>query len=77
MRPQRIGLIALLTVLATLTVDNVQFIQNPKSKIHNFQVLAQTPDARKSEADRLFQQGLQQYQDLRIDEKLMMCPEQC
>lgn len=30
MRPQRIGLIALLTLLATLAIDNVQLIQNPK-----------------------------------------------
>jgi CHAT domain-containing protein len=61
MRPQRIGLIALLTVLATLAIDNFQLIQNPKSKIHNSQVLAQTPDARKAEADRLFEQGIQQF----------------
>ncbi|AFZ20958.1 CHAT domain-containing protein [Allocoleopsis franciscana] len=61
MRTQRIGLIAFLSLLATLAVDNFQFIQNPKSKIHNFQVLAQTPDARKSEADRLGKQGEEQY----------------
>ncbi|HEY9830700.1 MAG TPA: CHAT domain-containing tetratricopeptide repeat protein [Stenomitos sp.] len=57
MRLQRIGLIALLALLATLTIDNVQLIQNPKSKILNSQVLAQTPDGRKTEADRLLQQG--------------------
>jgi CHAT domain-containing protein/Flp pilus assembly protein TadD len=62
MRPQRIGLITLLTVLATLAIDNVQFIRNPISKSQNLQVLAQTPDARKAEADRLLQQGNQQYQ---------------
>src|SRR5919199_1741859 len=61
MRPQRIGLIALLTVLATVAIDNVQFIQNPKSQILNSQVLAQTPDIRKAEAERLFQQGIEQY----------------
>lgn len=60
MRPQRIGFIALLTLLATLAIDNVQFIQNPKSKIPNSQVLAQTPDVRKAEADRLLQQGNEQ-----------------
>ncbi len=67
MHLQRIGLTALITVLATLL--NVDFgfpvlgqlIQNPKSKIQNSQVLAQTPDARKVEADRLFRQGSQQY----------------
>ncbi|HEY9672014.1 MAG TPA: CHAT domain-containing tetratricopeptide repeat protein [Waterburya sp.] len=61
MRTQRIGLIALLTVLGTLAIDNVQFIANPQSKIQNAHVLAQTPDARKAEADRLFQQGNQQF----------------
>ena len=61
MRPQRIGLIALLTVHATVAIDNVQFIRIPKSKIQNSQVLAQTPDARKAGADRLLQQGLQQF----------------
>ncbi|HEY9607426.1 MAG TPA: tetratricopeptide repeat protein [Allocoleopsis sp.] len=61
MRPQRIGLIALLTLLATVAIDNVQFIQNPKSKLQSSQVLAKTPDARKAEADRLLQQGMHQY----------------
>jgi CHAT domain-containing protein/Flp pilus assembly protein TadD len=60
MRTQRIGLIALLTGLATVAIDNVQFIQNPKSTIQNQLVLAQTPDTRKAEADRLIQQGNQQ-----------------
>jgi CHAT domain-containing protein len=60
MRPQRIGLIALLTVLATLAINNFQFIQNPKSKIPNSQVLAQTPTDRKAEADRLLQQSIEQ-----------------
>ena len=62
MQPQRIGLIALLTLLSTLTIDNFQFIQNPKSKNQNFRVLAQTPNPQKAEADRLLQQGREQYQ---------------
>jgi CHAT domain-containing protein/Flp pilus assembly protein TadD len=62
MRPQRIGLIALLTVLGTLVIDNVQLIPNPISKIPSSQVLAQTPDARKAEAYRLNQQGIEQAQ---------------
>jgi CHAT domain-containing protein len=70
MRPQRIGLIALLTVLATLAIDNFQLIQNPKSKIQNSQVLAQTPDARKAEAERLNQQGIQQYQTSQFEAAL-------
>ncbi len=59
MQPQRIGLIALLTVLAILTIDNFQLLQNPKSKSQNSQVLAQTPDAQKAEADRLLNQGIE------------------
>jgi len=43
MQPQRLRLISILAVLATLTVDNFQLIQNPQSKIQNSQVLAQTP----------------------------------
>ncbi len=70
MRPLRIGLIALLTVLATLTIDNFQLIQNPKSKIQNSQVLAQTPDARKAEADRLLQQGVEQFQTSQFEAAL-------
>jgi CHAT domain-containing protein len=67
MRPQRIGLIALLTVLATLTIDNFQLIQDPKSKIPNSLVLAQTPEARKAEAGQLFHQGVEQYQTSHIE----------
>ncbi|HEY9601698.1 MAG TPA: CHAT domain-containing tetratricopeptide repeat protein [Allocoleopsis sp.] len=57
MRLQRIGLIAFLTVLGTVAIDNVQFIQNPNS-----QVLAQSVDERKAEGDRLNEQGIQQAQ---------------
>jgi CHAT domain-containing protein/Flp pilus assembly protein TadD len=60
MRPQRIGLIALLTVLATVAIDNFQLVQNQKSKIPNYQVMAQTPDAQKAEADRLLKKGTEQ-----------------
>src|SRR5919202_3927576 len=70
MRTQRIGLIALLTVLATVAIDNVQLIQNPKSKIQNSLVLAQTPDAQKAEADRLFQQGIEQFQTSQFEAAL-------
>jgi CHAT domain-containing protein/Tfp pilus assembly protein PilF len=57
MRPQRIGFIALLTLFATLTIHNYQFIQNPISQIQNSPVLAQIPDARNAEAERLLYQG--------------------
>ena len=62
MQPQRIGLIALLTLLTTLTIDNFQFIQNPTFNNPNFRVLAHTPNPQKAEADRLLQQGREQYQ---------------
>jgi len=62
MRPKKIGLIALIAVLTTLTIDKVPLIQNPKSKIQHSQVLAQTPEARKAEANRLKQQGIDQAQ---------------
>jgi tetratricopeptide (TPR) repeat protein len=70
MRPQRIRLIALLTLFASVAIDNVQLIQNPKSKIPNSQALAQTLDARKLEAERLFQQGNQQYQTSQFEAAL-------
>jgi hypothetical protein len=55
-------ILAVLTLLTTLTISDFPLIQNPKSKIQNSQVLAQTPDARKAEADRLRKQGIEQYQ---------------
>jgi CHAT domain-containing protein/Flp pilus assembly protein TadD len=67
MRLQRISLTALLTLVATLTISDFPLIQNllPLSKgwkIQNSQVLAQSLDARKAEAKRLNQQGIQQFQ---------------
>jgi CHAT domain-containing protein len=76
-------ILAVLTLVTTLTISDFPFIQNPKAwallklggldlpgglrpalltrpKIQNSQVLAQSPDARKAEADRLFQQGIEQ-----------------
>jgi hypothetical protein len=55
-------LTALLTLIATLTISDFPLIPNPKSQIQNSQVLAQTPNARKAEADRLRKQGIEQYQ---------------
>jgi CHAT domain-containing protein len=67
---QRITLTALLTLVVTLTISNFPVIQNPLSKIQNSLVLAQTPDARKAEADRLFQQGIEQYQTSQFEAAL-------
>ena len=73
---QRIGLTALITVLATLgNVDLIfpvlgQLIQHSKSRIQNSQVLAQSPDDRKAEADRLFQQGIEQFQISQVEAAL-------
>ncbi len=44
MRLPRIGITALLTLVATLTISNFPLIQKQKSKIKNYWVLAQTPD---------------------------------
>ncbi|MBD2125408.1 CHAT domain-containing protein [Microcoleus sp. ZQ-A2] len=76
MRLYRIGLTAVITVLATLVNVDLgfpvlgQLIENPKSKIPNSQMLAQTPDARKGEADRLLQQGIQQAQTSQFEAAL-------
>jgi hypothetical protein len=76
MRLYRIGLTAVITVLATLVNVDLgfpvlgQLIENPKSKIPNSQMLAQTPDARKAEADRLLQQGIQQAQTSQFEAAL-------
>src|SRR5919202_306820 len=59
MSPNKI--LTLVTLVTTLTISDFPLIQNPKSQILNSQVLAQSVDERKSEGDRLFQQGSQQY----------------
>src|SRR5919202_2957692 len=58
MSPNKI--LTLLTCVITLTISDFPLIQNPKSQILYSQVLAQTPDDRKSEGDRLFQQSTEQ-----------------
>src|SRR6476661_2503744 len=62
MKLQKIGLSGLISILAALTVGEFRFIPNSQFKIINSQALAQTQAQRKAEADRLFNQGLQQYQ---------------
>ncbi|MEG3904999.1 CHAT domain-containing protein [Microcoleus sp. B4-C5] len=61
MKLQKIGLSGLISILATLTIGEFRFIANSQFKIINSQVLAQTPAQRKAEADRLVQQGIQQF----------------
>ena len=60
MKLQRIGLVALFAFLATLTMGDIRGIGNLKLNIGEKVVLAQTPDARKAEANRLLQQGIEQ-----------------
>ncbi|MGB7891042.1 MAG: CHAT domain-containing tetratricopeptide repeat protein [Microcoleus sp.] len=62
MKLQKIGLSALISILAALTVGEFRFIRNFQFKIINSQALAQTQAQRKAEADRLLDQGLQQYE---------------
>jgi len=63
-------ILALLTLATTLTISDFPFIRNPKSNIQNFQVLAQTADARKAEADRLLQQGREQFRSNQFEAAL-------
>jgi CHAT domain-containing protein/tetratricopeptide (TPR) repeat protein len=60
MKLQKIGLLALISILAALTVGEFRFIGNSQFKIINSQALAQTQAQRKAEADRLLDQGIQQ-----------------
>jgi CHAT domain-containing protein len=53
MRLPKIGLTAVLPLVATLTISDFPLIQNPQSPIQNSQVLAQTPAIRKAQANRL------------------------
>ncbi|MEG4082434.1 CHAT domain-containing tetratricopeptide repeat protein [Microcoleus sp. POL10_C6] len=62
MKLQKIGLSALISILAALTVGEFRFIPNSQFKIINSQALAQTQAQRKAEADRLLNQGIQQHQ---------------
>ena len=64
---RKMTLIALLTLVTTVTISDFPFIQNSTSQIQNFRVLAQTPDAQKAEADRLLEQGLEQYRTSQFD----------
>jgi hypothetical protein len=70
MRYQRIGLSALVTFLATILNVDLRLPILDWQLIQNSQVLAQTPDARKAEADRLLQQGIQQYQTSQFEAAL-------
>ncbi|MBD1903802.1 MULTISPECIES: CHAT domain-containing protein [Cyanophyceae] len=63
-------ILTLLTLVTTLTISDFPLIQNLKSKIQNSQVLAQTPDARKAEADQLNEQGIQQAQTGQVETAL-------
>ena len=64
---RKMTLIALLTLVTTVTISDFPFIQNSTSQIQNFRVLAQTPDAQKAEADRLLEQGIEQYRTSQFD----------
>ena len=62
MKLQTIGSTALLSLLAALSGGDFPFIPSAIAKIPSPQVLAQNPAGRKAEADRLFNQGNQQFQ---------------
>jgi CHAT domain-containing protein len=62
MKLQTIGSTALLSLLAALSGGDFLFIPSAIAKIPPPQVLAQNHAGRKAEADRLFNQGLEQFQ---------------
>jgi hypothetical protein len=62
MKLQTIGSTALLSLLAALSGGDFLFIPSAQAKIPPPQVLAQNPAGRKAEADRLFKQGVEQFQ---------------
>ncbi len=59
MKPQRLGLLALITLLATILIP---VPLNLKAPLYTPQALAQTLDSRKAEAERLVRQGFEQSQ---------------
>src|ERR671933_2818087 len=62
MKLQTIGSTVLFSLLAALSGGDFLFIPSAIAKIPPPQVLAQNPAGRKAEADRLFNQGLEQFQ---------------
>lgn len=61
MKLLKLGLTGLMALVTVLVIGNFQYSQNTKYLITNSVALAQTTvQPRKAEADRLFQQGMQQ-----------------
>jgi CHAT domain-containing protein len=67
MHPPQICLSAFLALLATLTISDFPSIPNPKSKIPNGLVLAQTPDVLKAEASSWVDRAIAQAQADQLD----------
>ena len=70
MKRQRIGLVALFAFLATLIIGDIRLIGNLKSNIGGGVVLAQTPEEREAEADKLLKQGREQFQTSQFEAAL-------
>ncbi|WP_449416322.1 tetratricopeptide repeat protein [Phormidium nigroviride] len=60
MKLLKLGITGLMAVVTVLGIGNFQYSPNTKYLITNSVALAQIPTERKAEADRLFQQGMQQ-----------------
>lgn len=60
MKLRKLGITGLISLVTMLVIGNFQSSQNSKYLITNSAALALTPVERKAEADRLFQQGMQQ-----------------
>jgi CHAT domain-containing protein len=70
MRYRRLGLTAFVTFLATILSADLGLPVLNRYFSQNSQVLAQTSDARTTEADRLLQQGIQQFQTSQFEAAL-------
>ncbi|OCR01457.1 hypothetical protein BCD67_18335 [Oscillatoriales cyanobacterium USR001] len=60
MKLLKLGITGLIGLATMLVIGNFQYSQNTKYLITNSAAFAQTSVERKTEADRLFQQGMQQ-----------------
>ena len=60
MKLLKLGITGLMAVVTVLGIGNFKYSPNTKYLITNYAALAQIPTERKAEADRFFQQGMQQ-----------------
>jgi outer membrane protein assembly factor BamD (BamD/ComL family) len=64
MHPQKIGLTAFITLLATVSTSVTSYFP---ASFTPPRALAQTQDSRKASADKLFKEGIEQYQKHQLE----------